>query len=118
MLFFVASLVFSFVTLLMVLFVLFLQGKGDMGSAGAWKGSQIVFGGSGGQDYIGKTVWVLGALFMILALLVSKMQVRNEGSSVLTSKSARKMKSKKSQKFVEESLTKEAVDEVSSQAKD
>lgn len=65
-------------TLFMILFVilcLFLgiailiqQGKGDMGLGGLGGGGQMLFGGSGGQDFFEKITWIMGALFILGAL--------------------------------------------------
>ncbi len=65
-------------TLLMILFVilclilglaiLIQQGKGDMGLGGLGGGGQMLFGGSGGQDFFEKITWAMAALFILGAL--------------------------------------------------
>ena len=65
-------------TFLMVLFiilcivlgftVLLQQGKGDLGLGSLGGGGQMLFGGSGGQDFFEKITWVMGALFIFGAL--------------------------------------------------
>jgi protein translocase SecG subunit len=74
---------FFLVALSLALIILFLQGKGDLGVVGAWQGSQAVFGGSGGQDVVGKSVWVLGFIFMALCLYLSKSEVKHRFTSIL-----------------------------------
>lgn len=79
-------------TLLMILFVIFAlflaffillqQGKGDMGLGSLSGGTQMLFGGSGGQEFFEKTTWILGAIFMFGSL----------GLAILKSKEARESK--------------------------
>lgn len=59
---------FIFVCILLVLIVLIQQGKGSIGIGGLGGQTQMLFGGSGGQDVFQKTTWVLGALFMFGSL--------------------------------------------------
>lgn len=42
-----------------------------MGLGGMGGGTQLLFGGSGGQDLFQKTTWALGALFMAGSLLLA-----------------------------------------------
>ena len=81
--FYVFSGLFLLITLILVLMILFLQGKGDMGTTGSWQGSQTIFGGSGGQDIIAKIVWVLGFLFMGTSFGLAKLEVLRKNRSVL-----------------------------------
>ena len=37
-------------------------------------GTQMLFGGSGGQDIFQKITWVLGAIFMVGAMMLSLMK--------------------------------------------
>ena len=71
--------VFGFVLLCFALtFIIFLQkGKGSMGLGSLGGGSQMLFGGSGGQDLFQKTTWVLVALFISGSLFLSIMKSRN-----------------------------------------
>jgi len=64
---------FVILCVLLVLFILIQQGKGDMGLGGISRGSQMLFGGSGGQDFFEKATWTMGALFMIGALFITIM---------------------------------------------
>ena len=74
---------FILLSALLVLVILIQPGKGDMGLGSMGRGSQQIFGGSGGQDFFEKTTWVMGALFMVGALGLTI--VRTSGPS-LTSK--------------------------------
>lgn len=60
--------------LLLVLVVLMQKGKGGMGLGSMGGGTQMLFGGSGGQDIFQKTTWVLGAIFMVGAMTLSLMK--------------------------------------------
>jgi preprotein translocase subunit SecG len=71
-------LTFGFVILCFILvLIIFLQkGKGSMGLGSLGGGSQMLFGGSGGQDIFQKVTWVLLALFMSSSLTLSIMKSR------------------------------------------
>ena len=60
--------------LFLILIVLMQKGKGSMGLGGFGGGAQMLFGGSGGQDMFQKITWVLGAIFMFGALMLSLMK--------------------------------------------
>jgi len=64
---------FLFVTLslLLVLFILIQQGKGDMGLGSLGGGGQMLFGGSGGQSFFEKATWIMGCLFLIGSLILT-----------------------------------------------
>ena len=47
------------------------KGKSGLGLGGLGGGTQMLFGGSGGQDLFQKTTWVLGSIFMVGALILS-----------------------------------------------
>ncbi len=56
----------------MLVFIIFLQkGKGSMGLGAIGGGTQLIFGGSGGQDILQKTTWVLITLFLLGSLGLS-----------------------------------------------
>jgi len=71
--------VFGFVLLCFSLtLIIFLQkGKGSMGLDALGGGSQVLFGGSGGQDLFQKITWVLVTFFMTGSLFLSIMKSRN-----------------------------------------
>lgn len=56
---------------LLILFVLIQKGKGGMGIGSMGGGSQMLFGGSGGQDFFQKATWTMGTIFMGGSLLLS-----------------------------------------------
>ena len=60
--------------LLLVLIILVQKGKSSMGLGGLGGGAQMIFGGSGGQDFFQKITWVLGVIFMSGALFLSLMK--------------------------------------------
>lgn len=65
------STLFVIMCLFMVLLILIQQGKGSMGIGAMGGGSQMLFGGSGGQDLFQKTTWILGAVFIFGSLALS-----------------------------------------------
>ncbi|MBD3272833.1 preprotein translocase subunit SecG [Candidatus Dependentiae bacterium] len=62
------TILFVILSIFLALFILIQQGKGDMGLGGLGGGGQMLFGGSGGQDFFEKATWVMGALFIFGAL--------------------------------------------------
>ena len=56
---------------LLVLIILIQKTKSSMGLGGLGGGTQMLFGGSGGQDIFQKATWFLGATFMALSLLLA-----------------------------------------------
>ncbi|HTM06028.1 MAG TPA: preprotein translocase subunit SecG [Patescibacteria group bacterium] len=59
--------------LLLILIILIQKSKSSVGF-GLGTGSQMLFGGSGGQDLFQKITWVLGISFMAMSLLLSLMK--------------------------------------------
>lgn len=57
--------------LFLVLIILIQKTKSSMGLGGLGGGTQMLFGGSGGQDIFQKSTWFLGATFMALSLLLA-----------------------------------------------
>ena len=80
---------FVLLSLFLALLVLIQQGKGDMGLGSLGGSTQMLFGGSGGQEFFEKITWALGAFFILgslgLAVLKSK-QVRQSRVSSLAKK--------------------------------
>lgn len=62
---------FVLLSIFLVLFILIQQGKGDMGLGSLGRGGQMLFGGSGGQDFFQKATWIMGALFLAGALFLT-----------------------------------------------
>jgi protein translocase SecG subunit len=50
---------------LLILLILIQQGKSSMGLGAMGGSTQMLFGGSGGQDIFQKMTWILGAIFML-----------------------------------------------------
>jgi len=82
---------FVLVTFILAGFILLQQGKGDMGLGSLGGSTQMLFGGSGGQEFFEKITWVLGAIFILgslgLAILKSK-EVRTSELKGYTKKAA------------------------------
>jgi len=55
----------------LVLIILVQKGKGSMGLGALGGGTQMLFGGSGGQDLFQKMTWILGTIFMAGSLILS-----------------------------------------------
>jgi protein translocase SecG subunit len=71
-----------------LIFLIFLQkGKGSMGLGSMGGGTQMLFGGSGGQDLFQKTTWIFVGIFLIgsLSLAIYKNKtVTKSGSAKQT----------------------------------
>ncbi len=55
---------FVILCFLMVLLILMQKGKSSLGFGSMGGGTQLLFGGSGGQDLFQKVTWAMGALFI------------------------------------------------------
>lgn len=61
----ILSFLYCFSCILLVLLILIQKGKGSLGlGSGFGGGSQMLFGGSGGQDLFQKVSWILGTILM------------------------------------------------------
>lgn len=76
---------FVMLSVFLVLFILIQQGKGDMGLGSLGRGSQTLFGGSGGQDFFEKATWIMGALFLAGALFLTIVRTKVRDKSALES---------------------------------
>src|SRR5581483_10204280 len=65
---------FVIVAFLLIIIIMIQQSKGSMGFGSFGGQAQMLFGGSGGQDMFQKITWVLGAMFMAGALMLSLMK--------------------------------------------
>ncbi len=76
---------FIFLAFILAFFILLQKGKSSLGLGGMGGGSQMLFGGSGGQELFQKITWVLLALFMAgslgIAILKSKKHIHNSSRS-------------------------------------
>lgn len=70
---------FMFICFLLVLIILIQPGKSSMGLGQMGGSSQMLFGGSGGQDIFQKITWVLVAIFMVGSLTLSLMRSSQTG---------------------------------------
>ena len=66
--------IYSVICLLLILIILVQKGKGSMGLGGLGAGTQMLFGGSGGQDLFQKITWVLATFFMLGSLVLALMK--------------------------------------------
>jgi len=70
---------FIFICFLLVLIILIQPGKSSMGLGQMGGSSQMLFGGSGGQDIFQKITWVFVAIFMLGSLTLSLMRSAQTG---------------------------------------
>lgn len=90
---------FVILCFLLVVIVLLQQGKGDMGLGGLGGGSQMLFGGSGGQEFFEKVTWTMVALFIFGALCLTLLKNKTTFSTRV-SKTAVSFKQKQPPKQV------------------
>ena len=67
--------------ILIIAAVLIQEGKSDMGLGNASR--QMLFGGSGGQNILEKITWVIGFLFMAIALGLTIAKTKEHHHSVV-----------------------------------
>lgn len=65
---------FVFLCFMLITIILLQKSKSSMGLGGLGGSTQMLFGGSGGQDLFQKVTWVLVALFMIGSLTLTIMK--------------------------------------------
>lgn len=66
--------------------ILIQQSKGEIGFGGApSRGTQVVFGGSGGQDFFERVTWILGVVFLASCLAMNYFQSKEQSRSILES---------------------------------
>jgi preprotein translocase subunit SecG len=80
--------IFAMLCIILVLLILIQKGKSSMGLGSLGGGSQLLFGGSGGQDLFQKTTWALGTIFMVASLVLA--MVKRPSSSQLLGTLAQK----------------------------
>lgn len=81
---------FIFLCIVLACFILIQQGKGDMGMGSLGGSSQMLFGGSGGQDFFERATWIMGLLFVFGALGLSVLNSHAIKSSQLQGFSVKK----------------------------
>ncbi|MFH1644348.1 MAG: preprotein translocase subunit SecG [bacterium] len=79
----VLMVLFILLCLFLSLFILIQQGKGDMGLGSLGGGTQLLFGGSGGQSFFEKATWIMGFIFIFGALGISILKSKEHGMSRL-----------------------------------
>ena len=72
--------VYLIICAFLVLMILIQKGKSSMGLGGLGGGSQMLFGGSGGQDMFQKITWILTAIFLFGSLVLSIIKTRQRDS--------------------------------------
>ena len=63
--------VYIIMCLFLILLIMIQKGKSSMGLGGLGGGTQMLFGGSGGQDMFQKMTWILTAFFLGGSLVLS-----------------------------------------------
>lgn len=82
--------IYAIICLFLILVILVQKGKSSMGLGYLGGTSQLLFGGSGGQDIFQKITWSLGAIFIIGSFLLAIMrtQISKESRYLLPSTSS------------------------------
>lgn len=65
---------FILLCFMLIAIILLQKSKSSMGLGGLGGGTQMLFGGSGGQDLFQKATWVMVALFMLGSLTLTLMK--------------------------------------------
>jgi preprotein translocase subunit SecG len=65
---------FVILCFLLAIIILLQKGKGSLGLGYLGGSTQMLFGGSGGQDLFQKITWAMGALFMTGSLVLALMK--------------------------------------------
>ena len=68
--------IFIINAIFLILIIMIQKGKSSMGMGALGGGSQLIFGGGGGQDIFQKTTWVMVTIFMAGSLVLSIMRTR------------------------------------------
>lgn len=69
---------FVIVCFFLILFILIQQSKERTGLGSLGGSSQMLFGGSGGQELLQKITWILGAIFIVGSLVLSIVKTRSQ----------------------------------------
>ena len=73
--------VYVIACILLALLVMIQKSKSSLGLGSLGSSTQMLFGGSGGQDLFQKITWVLGFIFMAGALMLGYMKSREISES-------------------------------------
>jgi len=90
MLFGLLATVFAILSMALILLIMLQKGKGSLGLGTMGGGTQMLFGGSGGQDLFQKMTWVLLALLMTGSLALSLMKSRSSARYIPRQTQARR----------------------------
>lgn len=71
---------FTFLCLLLIGLVLIQKAKSSLGVDSLNSSAQMLFGGSGGQDFMQKITWTFGAIFMAGSLALAVMKKKTQTS--------------------------------------
>jgi preprotein translocase subunit SecG len=71
---------YVFISLLLIVIIMIQKGKSSMGLGGLGGGSQMLFGGSGGQDLFQKMTWAFIGIFIGLSILLFFMRSNSRES--------------------------------------
>lgn len=72
---------YVFICFVLLLLILIQKGKSSMGLGNLGGGTQLLFGGSGGQDVFQKITWTLGTIFLAGSLMLALMKSKEHQSS-------------------------------------
>lgn len=76
------TVLFVLLCFFMILIILLQKSKGSLGILGsAGSGAQLLFGGSGGQDFFQKLTWIFIACFLGGSLLLAILKTRETSTS-------------------------------------
>jgi preprotein translocase subunit SecG len=75
--------------ILLIFIILMQKSKGSMGMSALGGSTQILFGGSGGQDLFQKVTWVMGAIFMIGSLMLAILKSHEADGGTLLNRKTR-----------------------------
>jgi preprotein translocase subunit SecG len=69
--------------ILLIFIILLQKSKGGMGLGAMGGGTQMLFGGSGGQEMFQKITWIMGAIFMFGSLILAVLKTQQNLESSL-----------------------------------
>lgn len=75
---------FIILCIFLALFIFLQQGKGDLGMNSLGSGGQMLFGGSGGQNFFERATWLMGLIFVVGSLGLTILQSKYRNNSELS----------------------------------
>lgn len=82
--------------ILLILIILLQKSKGSMGIGALGGGTQMLFGGSGGQDLFQKITWTMGAIFMGGSLVLAILKSHEVGGGSLLNRTSHRTRTQQS----------------------